>query len=136
MMARQQRRSRPLAGARSGKREAGFTLVETVIAIAIIAAMLGATMQAVVANARASRMVEDRRVATLVAQSELSAAAAAANTGLLEAHGATSGVAWRVRIAPFSGRHALPRLEEVTVDAGRGAAGAPLVTLKTLRIAR
>ncbi len=116
--------------------DAGFTLVETLIATALVAAMLGATVSTVVANARASRMVEDRRVATLVAQSQLSAAAAAANTGLLEARGTTSGVTWRVRIAPFSGRHALPRLEEVTVDAGRGASGAALVTLKTLRIAR
>lgn len=131
------RRRHPAADASQGAAgDAGFTLVETVIATAIVAAMLGATMSTVIASARASRMVEARRAATLVALSELSAAAAAANTGLLEAHGMTSGVAWRVRIAPFSGRHALPRLEEVTVEAGRGAAGAALVRLKTLRIAR
>lgn len=115
--------------------ERGFTLVETLIASAIIAAMLGATMQTVIGNARAARLVEERRLATLIAQSQLAAAAASATGRLLDTKGVTSHIAWRVRIEPYAGQFASPRLEQIIVTAGSGTAGKPLVELRSIRIA-
>ena len=115
---------------------AGFTLVETLIALAIIAAALGGTLQVVAAQARTTRAVDDRRMAMLVAQSQLAAIAAAADSGQFTARGRTSGVAWRVDIAPYQTSYTYPRVELITVAAGAGSAGRPLVTLHSLRLAR
>ncbi|MFM9851990.1 MAG: hypothetical protein ACKVOJ_04160 [Sphingomonadaceae bacterium] len=105
------------------------------MAAAIIAAMLGVTFQAVTASAQQSRMIEDRRLALLVAQSQMSAADARASTSFGETRGVTGTIEWRVTISPYqAGTNASVPLELVTVSAGRGERGVPLVTLRTLRI--
>ncbi len=114
----------------------GFTLVETLIALAIIAAALAGTLRVVVAQARATRSVDDRRMAMLVAQSQLSAITAASDTGQFETRGRTSGVDWRVALSPYPTVYANPRVEQITVTAGVGPAGRPLVTLRSLQLAR
>ena len=114
----------------------GFTLVETLIALAIIAGALAATLQVVVSQIRATRMIDERRMAMLVAQSQLAAIAAAADSGQFETRGRTSGVAWRAAIAPYPTRFARPRIESVTVSAGTGPDGRPLAVLRSLRLAR
>ncbi|MFA5989883.1 MAG: type II secretion system protein [Sphingomonas sp.] len=120
---------------RPARAATGFTLVETLIASAIIAAMLGVALQAVLASARAKHMVEDRRLATLVARSQLAAAAASTGAGLLDARGKTSNIDWRVRIEPFSTRFAQPRLEQIIVTTGQSPSGKPLVELRSVRLA-
>lgn len=114
----------------------GFSLVETLIALAIIAAALAATLHVVVSQARATRTVDDRRIAMLVAQSQLAAIAAAADTGQFETRGRTSGVDWRVQIAPYPTQFARPKIESITVSAGKGPNGKPLAVLHSLRLAR
>lgn len=114
----------------------GFTLIETLVALAIIATALAATVQVVTAQARATQSVDARRMAVLVAQSQLAAIAAASDTGALKTEGRTSGVAWRIDITPYPTQYAQPRLESVTITAGRGPGGKPLVSLRSLRLAR
>ena len=114
----------------------GFTLVETLIALAIIAAALAATLRVVVSQARATRSVDDRRMAMLVAQSQMSAIAAAAGSGQFDTRGRTSGVDWHVAIAPYQTAYPSPKVEQITVAAGVGTAGKPLITLHSLRLAQ
>lgn len=115
---------------------AGFALVEALVAAAIVAVMLVAVLQSVVAQSRASRLVEQRRLAVLVAQSQLAAIDAVAGDRAVASQGVTSGIRWRVAVRPFATRFSRPRLDEVTIAAGTGSAGKPLVVLRTLRIVR
>lgn len=119
-----------------GRSKEGFALAETLVASAIVAGMLGITLQVLTTRARTTRMIEDRRLATLVAQSQMSVFIAASDTDQLQSHGRTSGVEWHVIIEPYPTRYAQPRLERVSVDAGTGRAGRPLIRLHSLRIAR
>ena len=121
----------------SNRADDGFALAETLVSAAIIAAMLGVTFQSITASAQQSRMIEERRLALLVAQSQIAVADAATETSFGETRGQTSGINWRVNITPYPALTAasLP-LELVTVAAGNGVKGASLVTLKSLRIAR
>ncbi len=115
----------------------GFALVETLIATAIIAVMLGVTLQAIALGARQTRMIEDRRQAMLIAQSQLSAAGAAQSDVFGDSNGLTSGIRWRITRRPYrTDQPSVARLEEVTVTAGRADDPRALIILKTVRVAR
>ncbi len=117
--------------------ENGFALAETLVSAAIIAAMLGVTFQSITISAQQSRMIEQRRLALLVAQSQIAVSDAVTSTSFGEARGVTVGINWRVSVTPYQGAtpSSVP-IELVTVSAGNGTGGASLITLKTLRIAR
>lgn len=117
--------------------EDGFALAETLVSAAIIAAMLGVTFQSITASAQQSRMIEQRRLALLVAQSQIAVADAATETSFGETRGQTGGISWRVTITPYPAfTDASVPLELITVSTGDGVKGASLITLKSLRIAR
>ena len=122
---------------RVGRGESGFALAETLVSAAIIAAMLGVMLQSITANAQQSRMIEQRRLALLVAQSQMAVADAVTATSFGDVRGVNKGIKWQVSITPYSGTtSASVPLELVTVSAGNGKKDAPLITLKSLRIAR
>lgn len=118
--------------------EAGFTLLETLIAAAIIAAMTGVTYEAAASTARIEREVRDRRQATLVAQSLL----AQLGVTLALEPGATTGTdgafSWVVEIDPYGGgdstRGMGPALVAAHVSVSRPGTARPLVRLSTLKI--
>jgi type II secretory pathway pseudopilin PulG len=115
----------------------GFALAETLVAAAIIAAMLGVTFQSIEAGARQTRLVEDQRQAMLVAQSQLTAVGSAQSTSFGETTGLTSGIRWRLSVKPFrADQPSGARLEEVTIIAGLASDRRDLVILKTIRVAR
>lgn len=115
----------------------GFALVETLVATAIIAVMLGVTFQSIELGARQTRMVEDRRQAMLIAQSQLSAVGAARSDVFGDSKGLTSGIGWRLTVKPYrTDQPSVARLEEVTVTAGLADDPRPLIILKTVRVAR
>ncbi len=116
-------------------REAGVALVETLIAAAIICAMLVVWLQSAATAAATERMIADRRAATLIARSALEAASAVAADPQLVAGGATPRFRWQVAIEPYAGG-AGPTLQRATVTVTAIATGRPLVTLSTLRLAR
>lgn len=115
----------------------GFALIETLIATAIIAAMLGLTFQTMQNQARGARMVEDRRKAMLVAQSQLAAIGASNSTAFGETRGVSDGINWRVSVTPYrSGVSSAVRLQSVRVSTGLVGNSRALVTLNTLRVAQ
>jgi prepilin-type N-terminal cleavage/methylation domain-containing protein len=115
--------------------ERGFTLPEALVASAIVAAMLGVTLNVVQNNARAARINEERRAALLVAQSQLAVAQVAVAGRFAEREGESGGIGWRLRVEPYrSGQSGLD-LDQLTVTAGQGPSGQPLVELTTLRVA-
>jgi prepilin-type N-terminal cleavage/methylation domain-containing protein len=119
----------------------GFTLVETLVATAIVAAALGVTWQVVETGARQNRAVESRRIAILVAQSQMAAVGAAQNNSLGDTRGVTDGISWRIAIKPYTaGPASAIKLEEVSVTTGlaKGLESdkRDLFTLQTIRVAR
>ena len=126
-----------LQGAPRDPSEAGFSLIEMLIALAIVTAMTGALVGTVGQDARARLAVQQRREALLVAQSVLDQVAGA-NAPL---EGRWRGYGWRVVRQPFQLADPLDRhpLEEITVSVGAlgGVAGvkrSEIVRLSTVRI--
>ncbi len=120
---------------RRDKREQGFTLPEALVASAIVAAMLGVTLNVVQNNARAARVNEERRAALLVAQSQLAVAEIAVPGRFASREGRSGVIDWQLRIEPYRSALASPALDQITVTAGAGPSGQPLVELTTLRVA-
>ena len=115
--------------------ERGFTLPEALVASAIVAAMLGVTLNVVQNSARAARINEERRAALLVAQSQLAVAEVAVPGRFVSREGRSGAIAWELRIEPYRGTFANPAVDQITVSAGTGPSGQPLVELTTLRVA-
>jgi prepilin-type N-terminal cleavage/methylation domain-containing protein len=126
------------AGGQSRRRasERGFTLPEALVASAIVAAMLGVTLNVVQNNARAARINEERRAALLVAQSQIAIAEVAVPGRFETREGRSGTIGWALRIEPYRSALASPALDRITVSAGQGPSGQPLVELSTLRVAR
>ena len=117
--------------------ENGFSLIETLIATAIIAGMLGAVFQVIETGARQMRAVEQRRVAILVAQSQLAAVDAAQSSSFGETRGVTDGVRWRIEVARRPQTIAsAAQLDDITVTTGLDSDGRDQFVLKTIRVAR
>jgi type II secretory pathway component PulJ len=99
----------------------GAVFVEAMIASAIVAMVLAALFQVMADSAARNRALEQRRMALLVARSEL----ADVGADIPLAAGATSGVAgpfsWRVDITPY------------TAEGEASAAGALLKTAVSVR---
>ena len=116
--------------------ERGFTLPEALVASAIVAAMLGVTLNVVQNNARTARINEERRAALLVAQSQIAIAEVAVPGRFETREGRSGTIGWALRIEPYRSALASPALDRITVSAGQGSSGQPLVELTTLRVAR
>jgi general secretion pathway protein I len=112
------------------RREAGFTLIEALVALAILGVALAAVLRAYGAGFRSAEGAEMQTHALLLAESRL-AEAAATLTEPGEIRGEADGYAWRVAAAPFPiGGVEKPLLRiEVRVAAPNGAE-ARLVTLR------
>ena len=117
--------------------EAGHVLAEAMVAVLIVAAMTALFFQTVAAKAQATRQVELRRSATMVASSRLAMAMAGGLSGGLPTEGEETGLHWSVTISPYeaNARSGPVRLEQVRVSvAPQAAPGNPLVVLDSLRV--
>ncbi len=123
---------------RSESPEAGFSLVETLVAFAIIAAMSSVYFQAVSANAQFAQNITRRREAVLLAQSLLAAAAAPNDSNRMADKGTTQGLIWQVTRANRGGgaRDTSVPLEEVQIVITDRSTGRMLTRVRTLRLAR
>ncbi|MGZ8362372.1 MAG: hypothetical protein ACXW3D_00805 [Caulobacteraceae bacterium] len=118
-------------------REDGSIFIETLIAAAIVALVLGMSFNTLADVAARSRMAEARRTALLLAQSKL--AAVGAEIPLAEGgSGIESGLVWRVttqRTQEGFQTSAAGPLYSVSVSVAPQAGGAPLASLRTMRLA-
>jgi type II secretory pathway pseudopilin PulG len=121
----------------SGRRspEAGFALVEVLVAAVILAGVTAMYMRSAASSAGAAHAIEVRRSAILVARSALEQASIE-NSGL-PLRGRQGGYDWQVSILPEPGSDSSAlRLERVIVRVSAADGDTPLVTLTTLRIVR
>lgn len=121
-------RRRPIA------REAGFGLVETLIAMAIVAAMTAMVFNAISLNARMITAMTERRSAVLLATSALDMAIGGTE---IAQSGQSGALRWRVaveRYQPASGE--APALDLVTVTVSQAATNRAVLRLRSLRIGR
>jgi type II secretory pathway pseudopilin PulG len=115
-------------------REAGFGLIETLIAMAIVTVMIALVFESISANASATNAMIDRRRAALVAKSALDVATIGRDAPL---QGVAGTMRWRVAVEPYqdaAGRG--PRLELITVTVSKASGAKPLLQLRTLRVGR
>lgn len=113
--------------------EAGFALLDALVALAVFAVVTAMFAQVVHSSALARRESAERRAATLVAQSRL---ALVQETGDAVRSGTDGDFRWRAEIAPYPATAGGPPLQLVTVSVLGGASGRPMAVLKTLRLAR
>ncbi|MDT0508407.1 type II secretion system protein [Novosphingobium sp. MMS21-SN21R] len=113
--------------------ERGFALVEALVALAIIAGMAGLFYQTLTGSIEASRGIEARRIAVLVAQSQLAAAEAGAIRSGDE--GDSAGLHWTVSIEPWDqgARSGNLTLERVQVAVSAPPSLRPVMSLESLR---
>ncbi len=82
-------------------REAGLSLLELLVALAIMALAMGTLYRVLGANVRNVGMLQDQHKALLLAKSLLSAKDAVDESGWNES-GETAGYVWQVRSQPYS----------------------------------
>jgi general secretion pathway protein I len=122
------------------REEDGFTLVETIVAFAILALVISTAVAIVGNGSFRQRFDQARMMAFSHAQSELAAlgATGAVKAGTMEGRYG-DGSSWRISAAPLSvappaDAAALPYA--VSVEIFAGATSRPLITLKTVVIGR
>lgn len=111
--------------------ERGFSLVEALIALAIIAAMTAMLAETTAQDARARHAVRDRRDALLVARSALDRAVTGDHTDT----GQWQALTWHIERQPYGGADPFNHapLEQVTVTVA-GADQRRLLSLTTVQI--
>ncbi|HEX8232264.1 MAG TPA: hypothetical protein VF559_02820 [Caulobacteraceae bacterium] len=82
-------------------RETGSVLIEALVALAIVAMLMGVTYQAVGGSAVRARGAEARRAAVLVAQSALSGVGSATPLTPGRNSGIDGDMVWQVDVAPY-----------------------------------
>lgn len=118
--------------------EAGFSLVETLVSLAIIAGMTGLLMESISVNAHTAQTLARRREAALLAQSLLAQATTPAAAAQMGQQGRWRALSWRVgrRAVDAGARASGPPLEEVRIDVADADTGKRLVAVRTLRLGR
>jgi len=109
-------------------RARGYILVETLVALLVLALVLGATLDAVASSTRAAQHVADTRAALLVARSTLEQVGTAIPLAPGNVDGIDQGFVWHVGVERAAD------LVRVNVTVARPDAP-PLARLATLRFA-
>ena len=120
------------------RRDEGSIFIETMIAAAIVAVMLGGLFQAMAASAVRHRMSEDRRTALLIAQSQIAQVGAAVSLQSGRTATLQGDYVSQVDVDAYPGMggdSAAGRLAMVVVTVHRRDGARSLVTLRTLRLA-
>lgn len=118
--------------------ERGSALVEALIGSAIVALTLGTMYRAITDSAARNRMAEERRFATLIAQSELAAVGPIIPVQPGITSGVELGLPWRVTVEPYSANLPASNAGQVwrVTASVRNAKGAPLTSITTLALGK
>lgn len=113
--------------------EGGFALVEAMVALAIVAMMSVLFFQTLAGSAAAAKGIEARRMAVLVAQSQLAAAQAGAVGP--DDEGDSAGLHWSLGVEPWEqgARSGGLPLERLRVSVSAVGSSRPVVVLESLR---
>lgn len=109
------------------RRAAGFTIIEVLVALAVVAASLAAIGSLVAATVRGSRMIEQHTELVETARAIEAGLPGRDRLAVDEPAGEVAGHRWRVEVSPYSaapaaGRAAwLPHSVVITVRASTGA---------------
>ncbi len=121
------------------RQEQGSVFLEALVATTVVAAAVVALFGVVEASALRHRGLEARRMALMIARSELDAVGAALPIAPGQAQGVESDYRWRVQIeAPLPSPLAIGNagaVYPVDVTVGPAKGGADLVVLRTLKLA-
>jgi prepilin-type N-terminal cleavage/methylation domain-containing protein len=117
--------------------DSGFALIEVLVALAILSLSLTVLFQIVTDTARRMGLVETRRAAQLVAQSELAAAGTAYPIGGSSVSGIQGPFTWWMQAAPYGerGQSVAGALWSVTVGVRLRSGGPVIVSMRSLRFA-
>jgi len=118
--------------------DAGEVFVESLVAAAIVAMIMVTMFRVVIDAATHARMSEQRRVALLVAKSELADVGSEIPIESGESSGVSGNLAWTVEISPYSdesGASSVGSLWAVDVSVRPRLGRGELVRLRTLRLA-
>ncbi len=117
------------------KAQAGFSLVEALVALAAVAMVLGVALQQARLTLNAARKAERQSLALLLAESKLSELTLREDWRLGEEAGEEAGLRWRLQLQPREGNSLLdgPRLWQVHVEV-RDAANDANIVLSSLRL--
>ena len=116
--------------------ETGSVFIETVVALALLAAVLAGTFQVLADSAARRHEIAARREALMVARSALETVGSATPYRFGATDGVDGQIMWRIQMQPCStDRSGAGALYCVTVSAGDARGGPPLVTLQTRRLA-
>ncbi|HEX7853235.1 MAG TPA: prepilin-type N-terminal cleavage/methylation domain-containing protein [Sphingobium sp.] len=118
--------------------EEGFSLIETLVALAIIASMTALLFDAISLNARMTERVARKREAILLARSLLAQASIPDGQGAMAEKGQWRTLYWRLSHRTIDGgaRDAGVPLEEVRVEVFDGLSRRRLTHVQTLRLGR
>lgn len=118
--------------------QTGFSLIEVVVALAIVALMLGAIYQVSNGAVRSTVRTDNYLRALAMAQSRLAEASAMPVLKVGTVLGSTDGVAWSRSIKPFAAPPPTPqtRLYQVSVTATRSGSKVMLETLVIAEVPR
>ncbi|VXD01407.1 type IV pilus modification PilV family protein [Sphingomonas sp. 8AM] len=121
----------------SRRAQTGFSLLECLVALTVIATMAAIMMQVIASNARATRDLAEKRMAILLAHSLLAQSVMLRGTARARDEGRFGVLAWRIdrRAAPGDAAAAVP-LEEVEVSVADHHSGRWLTRVNTLRLVR
>jgi type II secretory pathway pseudopilin PulG len=118
--------------------DAGEVFIESLVAAAIVAMIMVATFRVVTDGASHARMTEQRRVALLVAKSELAEVGSEIPIASGENSGVSGDMIWTVDVSPYSdesGASSVGSLWAVDVSVRPRVGRGELVRLRTLRLA-
>lgn len=117
---------------------AGFSLVEVMVAIAVIAGMTGMLFDTIATHARFAEEFRKRREATMIAESLMEQAVVLPDRSAPPGSGRMGSFAWNVskRIESSEARDRRVPVQEIRVRIADVATGRQLVDVRTLRLAR
>lgn len=128
------------SGEKKERLDGGFTMIEALIALAVIAVFLAALGDLIASNIRATLTVDDRLSLVETARAVLAALPDREQLTLGESRGQIGGIQWRVDVLPFAADFVdpagttpwVPQSVVVRVESSKGQ----ILRLDTVRLRR